>query len=107
MTITEYIQQRRMALAEQLLMTTQLEIKEGGYRRWLHFTQPIFKLILKVCWLGVYPHDIKKQPKNKEKGSYHNCLNKLCDVKKATENGSIISVVGNSTLEISRKFINP
>ena len=38
MTITEYIQQRRMALAEQLLMTTQIEIKEGGYRRWLHFT---------------------------------------------------------------------
>ena len=28
MTITEYIQQLRMALAEQLLMTTQLEIKE-------------------------------------------------------------------------------
>lgn len=28
MTITEYIQKRRMALAEQLLMTTQLETKE-------------------------------------------------------------------------------
>lgn len=84
MTITEYIQRRRMALAEHLLMTTQLEIKEVaiavGYTSHSRFSS-LFKK-----YVGVYPHDIKKQPKNKEKSPCHNCLNKLCDVKTATEN---------------------
>lgn len=84
MTITEYIQRRRMALADHLLMTTQLEIKEVaivvGYTSHSRFSSLFRK------YVGVYPHDIKKQPKNKEKGPCHNCLNKLCNVKTATEN---------------------
>lgn len=84
MTITEYIQRRRMALADHLLMTTQLEIKEVaivvGYTSHSRFSSLFRK------YVGVYPHDIKKQPKNKEKGPCHNCLNKLCDVKTATKN---------------------
>lgn len=57
MTITEYIQQRRMALAEQLLMTTQLEIKEGTlhiadfqayFKSMLAFTHTILKNNLKI-----------------------------------------------------------
>ena len=52
------------------------------YTSHLHFSILFFKSVV------VYPHDIKKQPKNKEKGPWHNYLNKLCDVKKATENGA-------------------
>lgn len=80
MTITEYIQRRRMALAEHLLMTIQLEIKEVaiavGYTSHSRFVS-LFKK-----YIGVYPHDIKKQTTpNKEKRPCHDCLNKFCEAK--------------------------
>lgn len=59
MTITEYIQEQRMNLAEHLLTTTQLEIKEVanavGYKSHSRFSS-LFKK-----YIGVYPHELKKQ----------------------------------------------
>lgn len=59
MTITEYIQEQRMNLAEHLLTTTQLEIKEVanavGYKSHSRFS------ILFKKYIGVYPHKLKKQ----------------------------------------------
>lgn len=59
MTITEYIQEQRMNLAEHLLTTTQLEIKEVanavGYKSHSRFSS-LFKK-----YIGVYPHKLKKQ----------------------------------------------
>lgn len=59
MTITEYIQEQRMNLAEHLLTTTRLEIKEVanavGYKSHSRFSS-LFKK-----YIGVYPHELKKQ----------------------------------------------
>lgn len=59
MTITEYIQEQRMNLAEHLLTTTQLEIKEVanavGYKSHSRFSS-LFKK-----YIGVYPHELKSK----------------------------------------------
>ncbi len=84
MTLTEYIQRRRMILAEQLLTTTQLEIKEVaiavGYNSHSRFSS-LFKK-----YIGVYPHDLKKQVAFVQKRTpCSNCHNEICKSQKVAE----------------------
>ncbi|MBC2576302.1 helix-turn-helix domain-containing protein [Peptostreptococcus canis] len=58
MTITEYIQRRRVKVAEHMILTTELSIKEiaklVGYNSHSRFSK-LFKK-----YTGLYPHDLKK-----------------------------------------------
>lgn len=59
MTLTEYIQRRRMTIAEKLLVTTHIEIKDialsVGYQSHSRFSS-LFKK-----YVGLYPHEIRKK----------------------------------------------
>lgn len=84
MTLTEYIQRRRMSLAEQLLTTTQLEIKEVAIAVGYHSHSRFSSLFKK--YIGVYPHDIKKQTSFIQKRlPCDNCQNEICKSQKLAE----------------------
>ena len=77
MTLTEYIQRRRMAMAEQFLTTSRLDIKDValsvGYQSHSRFSS-LFKK-----YTGRYPHEVQKQANKKAAGSITSCSNCDCN----------------------------
>lgn len=73
-----------MSLAEQLLTTTQLEIKEVAIAVGYHSHSRFSSLFKK--YIGVYPHDIKKQTSFVQKRlPCGNCQNEICKSQKLAE----------------------
>ena len=76
MTITEYTQRRRMSMAEQLLETPHLSIKDValtvGYQSHSRFSS-LFKK-----YMGIYPYEIRNRHHPTNEKSCAQCQHMLC-----------------------------
>ncbi len=96
MTLTEYTQRRRMTKAEQLLLTTHLEIKEVamavGYNSHSRFSN-LFKK-----YMNLYPHDVRKQSAPIISKTCDNCLSQSCHFKKPSN-----ILINHPSIEVKSK----